>query len=129
MVSGGFDKRAIVWKIPQETQLVFKERNYSLDCVTAINQFTFVTGSQDGEISMWNVEKVKPVCSVKGAHSSGWVSALGGIYNTDMLVSGGMDDKLQFYKVDPENKLIEKVFNVRCVEFDHLGRSSQRYTV
>jgi hypothetical protein len=48
MVSGGFDKQAIVWKIPQETQLVFKDRNYSLDCVVAVDQKHFVTGSQDG---------------------------------------------------------------------------------
>jgi hypothetical protein len=48
MVSGGCDKRAIVWKIPQEVQLVFKERNYPLDCVIAVDQHHFVTGSQDG---------------------------------------------------------------------------------
>lgn len=48
MVSTGFDKRAIVWKIPQETQLKYKERNYSVDCVVAIDQQHFVTGSQDG---------------------------------------------------------------------------------
>ena len=48
MVSGGFDKRAIVWKIPQQNQLQFKERDYSLDCVCAVDPKHFVTGSQDG---------------------------------------------------------------------------------
>ena len=48
VVSAGFDKRAIVWKIPQQNQLQFKERDYSLDCVCAVDPKHFVTGSQDG---------------------------------------------------------------------------------
>lgn len=48
MVSVGLDKRAIVWKIPQETQLIYKERFYSLDSVLAIDSKHFVTSSQDG---------------------------------------------------------------------------------
>ena len=48
MVSCGFDRKPIVWKIPNETQLIFKERYYSLDCITAIDQHHFVVGSQDG---------------------------------------------------------------------------------
>ena len=64
---------------------------------------------------MYNTEKVKPVSSIKDAHASGWVSALGGIYNTDMVVSGAMDDQLHFHRVNLDQRTIEKAFSIRCV--------------
>ena len=48
MASVGFDKKAVLWKIPTENQLLYKERHFSLDCIAAIDQRHFVTGSQDG---------------------------------------------------------------------------------
>ena len=60
-------------------------------------------------------DKVKPVASIKSAHETGWVSALGTNFNTDMLVSGAADDQLNFYRVDPAAKHIEKKFSVHCV--------------
>lgn len=48
-------------------------------------------------------------------HTGGWIGAVGGMYNTDVVVSGGYDDQLVFYKVSPQNNKIEKNFTVRCV--------------
>lgn len=76
MVSGGYDKRPIVWKIPQESQLVFKERDYPLDTVRGINQTKFVSGGQDGEICLWSLNKIKPICKIKNMHKGGWIGSL-----------------------------------------------------
>jgi hypothetical protein len=66
-------------------------------------------------VALYNVSKLKPVTVIKDAHSSGWVSALACTYNTDMIVSGGMDDHLNFYQVAPAAGKIEKKFSIRCV--------------
>ena len=76
MVTAGYDKRPIIWKIPQESQLVFRERESSLDCVRGINPTHFVAGSQNGEISLWSMSKIKPVCKLKDCHKKGWIGAL-----------------------------------------------------
>ena len=55
--------------------------------------------------------------SVGEAHSNGWVGALAASYNTDLVVSGGIDDTLNFYEVSPEKQKIEKKFSVRCVDY------------
>lgn len=116
MVSCGFDRVAIVWKIPQQYQLIFKERSYSLDTVVALDQRHFATGSQDGEVCLFSLDKVKPMSSVKNAHPGGWIGALATNYNSDMLVSGGWDDQLNFYQLDLQKNSIEKKFDVRCVD-------------
>jgi ribosomal RNA-processing protein 9 len=102
MVSVGEDKRPIVWKISEETQLIFKDQNFSVDCVKGINPTTFVTGSQDGVVALWNNGKTKPVSHIEGAHTGGWISAIGGIWNSDFVATGGHDGEVCFFHVDTE---------------------------
>lgn len=64
---------------------------------------------------MYNVNKIKPLTIIKDAHANGWISALCSNYNTDMIVSGAIDDHLNFYQVDPLKEKLEKKFSVRCV--------------
>lgn len=76
MISASFDKRPIIWKIPQESQLIFKERNYAIDCIKGVNPTHFVSGGQDGEVCLWTLSKVKPVYKMKECHKGGWIGAL-----------------------------------------------------
>ena len=71
MISVGEDKRPIIWKIPEETQLIFKEKEYSMDCVKGINPTTFITGCQDGSLSLWNTSKTKPMKTLENTHENG----------------------------------------------------------
>jgi len=54
-----------------------------------------VSGSNDGSIGVWNINKKKPLSTVKQAHKSpystescGWISAIASYHNTDLLASG-----------------------------------------
>ncbi|KAK2882729.1 hypothetical protein FQN49_000041 [Arthroderma sp. PD_2] len=74
---GSRDRTARLWKVIDETQLVFraggmsKNCQYSpnsTDCVAAIPPTHFVTGSDSGAISLWSVHKKKPLHTIYEAH-------------------------------------------------------------
>ncbi|KAL1958766.1 hypothetical protein VTO42DRAFT_3885 [Malbranchea cinnamomea] len=73
---GARDRTARLWKVVDETQLVFrggssKTAQYaenSIDCVAVIPPTHFVTGSDSGDISLWSVHKKKPLHTIHQAH-------------------------------------------------------------
>ncbi|OXV10450.1 hypothetical protein Egran_01787 [Elaphomyces granulatus] len=73
---GARDRTARLWKIIDETQLVFrggssKHAEYhdnSLDCVAVIPPAHFVTGSDSGSLSLWSMHKKKPLYTIPLAH-------------------------------------------------------------
>lgn len=102
-VTCGFDKSAIVFKIDKETQMVFDEQLFSLDCVRAINQHFFVTGSQDGSVAFWNVGKKRPLKVFDTYRDKGWVSAIATHFNSDFLVTAGVDADIWFWHTRAED--------------------------
>ena len=70
-ISAGHDETARLWKIPEEVQLILRERKgVSLDCLAMINDQYFVTGSNEGTLSLWDIGKKKPIFSVRNAHAA-----------------------------------------------------------
>ena len=74
---GSRDRTVRVWKVVDETQLVFRadsnmrHEEYSassVDCVAALPPTHFVTGSDSGTISLWTIHKKKPLFTVAVAH-------------------------------------------------------------
>ncbi|ODH50957.1 hypothetical protein GX48_02918 [Paracoccidioides brasiliensis] len=73
---GARDRTARLWKVVDETQLVFrggssKGSSYvegSLDCVAVLPPTHFVTGSDSGAISLWSIHKKKPLYTIPQAH-------------------------------------------------------------
>ena len=49
------------WKIVDETQLIFKGHEYSIDNAKLLKENQFISGGQDGNISFWLKDKKKPV--------------------------------------------------------------------
>ena len=47
-VSSSRDKSVHVWKVLEESQLLFKTHTASVDCVSMFNEEHFVSGSEDG---------------------------------------------------------------------------------
>ena len=48
ITSGGRDSSVRIWKIVEESQLVFQGNNSSIDCVKLIDEQHFVSASDDG---------------------------------------------------------------------------------
>ncbi|XP_075497557.1 U3 snoRNP-associated protein-like EMB2271 [Primulina tabacum] len=69
----GRDRTMHLWKVPEESQLIFRASASSLECCCFISNDEFLSGSDDGSIEHWNVLRKKPVHIVKNAHTSSTV--------------------------------------------------------
>ncbi|KAJ6012273.1 hypothetical protein N7499_012759 [Penicillium canescens] len=73
---GARDRTARLWKVVDETQLVFrggaaKSAPYhesNIDCIAPLPPTHFVTGSDSGSICLWSVHKKKPLFTIRLAH-------------------------------------------------------------
>ncbi|KAL6542693.1 hypothetical protein OROHE_010213 [Orobanche hederae] len=66
----GRDRTMHLYKVPEESQLVFRAPASSLESCCFISNDEFLSGSDDGSIEYWNAVRKKPVHIVKNAHVS-----------------------------------------------------------
>ena len=74
LVSAGGDATARLWKVPEQTQLVFRAPPASeprIEVARAINETLFVTGAADGTLALWSASKKRPLYTVPLAHGTG----------------------------------------------------------
>ena len=124
LTSGGRDGTARIWKIVEESQLVFNAPSAtggntkdasskgsgivgsaSVDAIKLLDEQHFVTCGEDGHVSLWNVMKKKPVSTITRAHGSDssnndprWISAITTLHNTNLIASGSCDGHLKLWK-------------------------------
>lgn len=158
---GARDRTARLWKVVEETQLVFrgggggggekKSRNLNnglstkpqtynegcIDRVALIDEDTFITGSDNGSLSLWNIHKKKPVFTVALAHGlqppltpaeafsdeaptqkapgepqPRWITALATVPYSDLILSGSWDGWVRVWKVSEDKGRLEAVGRV-----------------
>lgn len=129
---GARDRTARLWKVVEETQLVFRSGSTrteytegSLDRVALVDEETFVTGSDNGTLALWSLQKKKPIATVPLAHGlehaltpaeasaeqdpdprkvvpkrqPRWITALATIPYSDIVVSGSWDGVVRVWRV------------------------------
>lgn len=147
---GARDRTARLWKVIEETQLVFrggggekksksstqgpKTQEGSIDRVAMIDEEMFVTGSDNGSLSLWAIHKKKPVFTLSLCHgveeamkpenysaeanpdpsivpapSPRWITALATIPYSDVILSGSWDGCVRAWRVSGDMKKIEAV--------------------
>ncbi|KFY63060.1 hypothetical protein V496_04222 [Pseudogymnoascus sp. VKM F-4515 (FW-2607)] len=158
---GARDRTARLWKVVEETQLVFrgggggdgkrargsstpKAMEGSMDRVAMIDEEMFVTGSDNGSISLWVIHKKKPIHTVSLAHGLDpalaldetsaevnpdpskapqpqprWITALATIPYSDVILSGSWDGQLRAWKVSDDRKKIEALGVVGTAGLPH----------
>ncbi len=154
---GARDRTARVWRIVEETQLVFRGggssdkkrpkkdedssaiRSYnegSIDRVALIDEDTFVTGSDNGSLSLWSLVKKKPVFTIPLAHGLDpamkpeeysanvdpgikvperqprWITALATVPLSDLVVSGSWDGEIRVWRVSEDKRKLESVGSI-----------------
>jgi len=124
VTAGGIENVARVWKIQEETQLIFNGTGGSMDTVQKIDNTHFVTGSDNGGISIWGTLKKKPLCGVSNAHGTNatngqpnWVSAVGALANSDLVVSGSCDGTVKFWRCTNNFKSLLPLFDIPVIGF------------
>jgi ribosomal RNA-processing protein 9 len=146
---GARDRTARLWKVVEETQLVFrggggekkskhhsgsKTQEGSIDKVAMIDEEMFITGSDNGSLSLWATHKKKPVFTLPLCHgvdpaltpeeysaetnpdpevvpqpSPKWITALATIPYSDVILSGSWDGCVRAWRVSGDKKRIEAV--------------------
>jgi ribosomal RNA-processing protein 9 len=146
---GARDRTARLWKVVEETQLVFrggggekkskhstgpKVQEGSIDKVAMIDEEMFVTGSDNGSLSLWVIHKKKPVFTLPLCHGfeaplkpeeasaevhpdpsivpqpqPRWITALATIPYSDVILSGSWDGHVRVWRVSDDKKKLEAV--------------------
>lgn len=126
VTSGGRDRTVRVWKIAEESQLVFHGHEGSIDCIQLINEEHMITGADDGSVSLWSVNKKKPLSTVKKAHGCHgdpgleqpyWVAAVAALQNSDTVASGSHNSQVQLWKCGLGYRGLERLFTVPVTGF------------
>ncbi|KAH3682621.1 hypothetical protein WICPIJ_006410 [Wickerhamomyces pijperi] len=158
---GARDRTAMLWKIADETRLTFrggdtapKKRGKkdieeeeeeeteepefyaegSIDCVTMVDDSHFITGSDNGSVSLWSLAKKKPIFTQYLAHglsatmadtsASGeaseelrklqvpkplpyWITALHSVPYSDIFFSGSWDGSIRLWKLHENMRSFE----------------------
>lgn len=119
ITGGGFESMVRMWKIHDETQLVFHGIGGSIDTIKKIDTAHFVTGDDNGCISIWGTLRKKPFCNVNNAHGTNknngqpnWVCAVGALENSDLIVSGSCDGTLKFWRCTNNYKSLLPLFEI-----------------
>lgn len=153
---GARDRTARLWKVAEETQLVFRgggpgssERKKdkaalaidprsnahegSMDRIAMLDEELFVTGSDNGSIALWSIQKKKPLFTLPRAHgvepalaldkASGekdpdpsvipppqprWITALRAIPYSDIILSGSWDGYVRVWRLSEDKRRIER---------------------
>jgi ribosomal RNA-processing protein 9 len=166
---GARDRTARLWKVIDETQLVFRggggEKKSqkgttaivmegSMDRIAMIDEEMFVTGSDNGSLSLWVTHKKKPIFTFPLAHGMNpalkaeeasaevnpdpnlvpapqpcWITALATIPYSDVILSGSWDGHVRAWKVSGDKKRIEALGVVGLPDSDSaMGRETQSLT-
>lgn len=119
VTSGGMENVVRVWKIQEETQLIFNGTGGSIDTVQKIDSSHFVTGNDSGCVSIWGTLKKKPLCNINNAHGTNtindqpnWISAVGALANSDLVVTGSFDGTLKFWRCTNNFKSLLPLFSL-----------------
>ncbi|EMR08680.1 hypothetical protein PNEG_02857 [Pneumocystis murina B123] len=131
---GSRDRTARLWKIAEESQMIFKREDKknnesqegSIDCVTMIDENHFLTGSDNGNICLWSIYKRKPIFTIYCAHGYDslkssqysaeldtsflpfhkprWITSLTSLPYSDIFLSGSWDGYIKLWKLSSDLK-------------------------
>eukprot|EP00958_Prasinococcus_capsulatus_P004107 scaffold382_cov380-Prasinococcus_capsulatus_cf.AAC.21 len=129
-VSVGRDRTCRLWKIQESSHLVLRAPAVasSIECCCMVNGQMWVTGAEDGSLSLWSMLKRKPVYTVEMAHSSdshgtaagyacAWVSSLAMCRGSDVVASGAGDGFVRLWQLKDSNASMEPLLALPCRGF------------
>ena len=100
-MSVGRDRTARVWKLQEESHLIFRggATMAPADTIATMNDHKhFLTGHEDGTLAMWNTAKKRPIYTTKTTTNDTYpITSLA--IHTDIAITGSHDGQLRFWKV------------------------------
>lgn len=86
-----------------------------IDAYRMLNEDWFTTGGEDGSLALWFAMKKKPAVLVPAAHGYSaagvprWISAIGCLKQSDLVVSGSNDGSIRLWRADVDARSLEQV--------------------
>ena len=118
LVTGGMDRSVRFWKIPEESQLVFRARSMVTESVAFVTQSQWVSGDQDGCVCLYTNTQKKPTATIRGAHPRNppeadapgcadsqcaeWVTSVAAARGTDLVASGAGNGVIRLWRAAGE---------------------------
>ena len=99
VVSVGADSTCRVWKIVEQSQLVFHGHRAAIEAVALLNDNIWVAGGQDGAVSLWLASKRAPVDFRPRAHGGRWITAVAACPRTDLIATGSSDGFVRLWSL------------------------------
>ncbi|XP_005177615.2 U3 small nucleolar RNA-interacting protein 2 [Musca domestica] len=103
-VTSGSDCTLRIWKITEESQLIYNGHRDSIEAVKFLNDENFISCGTDGSLGLWNALKKKPLHTstlVHGTQANGeanWITAISCVVNTDLVASGSCDGYIRLWQ-------------------------------
>jgi len=113
-ISVSSDRTCRLWKIADETHLVFRGHKSTVDTVQIMTDEGYLSGGQDGSLQLWKETQKKPVASVSAAHGFNganprWICAIASVKMSDYAASGSDDGSVRLWNVLQESRKIVPV--------------------
>ena len=99
VVSVGSDNTCRVWKIVEQSQLVFHGHKSAIEAVALLNDNIWVAGGQDGAVSLWIATKRAPIDFKERAHGGRWITAVAACRRTDLIATGSSDGFVRLWSL------------------------------
>lgn len=132
------DRTNRYWKVEDNAHLVFRGHKAPIDTARILTDSTFVSGSQDGKLCLWDHGKKTPISTVQQAHgledgvssqSARWISSVASVKACDMVASGSYDGFVRLWSVSPEANKFRPVKAVPVAGFVNALHISSRLLV
>lgn len=123
-VSSSSDRTVRLWKVAEESHLVFRGHKSNVDAVQVLTEDCVVSGSQDGTLSLWKDTLKHPVTSVPQSHgidtatgNACWVSSVATVKMSDLVISGSNDGFLRLWLASADTRQLEQCAEIPCEGF------------
>ncbi|XP_020203886.1 U3 snoRNP-associated protein-like EMB2271 [Cajanus cajan] len=98
-LTAGRDRSMQLFKVHEESRLVFRAPASSLECCCFVNNDELLSGSDDGSIELWTVMRKKPVYILRNAHALPVDSVQSDQKDSERLPNGNLENGYH----NPEN--------------------------
>lgn len=126
-LSCGSDRSVRLWRVNDESHLVYRGKNSMIDCVSMLTPDLFVSGDEGGHVSLWKQTQKRPIATIHGAHGTlddlpadndqrnRWIASLAAVPMSDVFASGSHDGYIRLWSVNegaPKDSKLRPLWSV-----------------
>lgn len=124
VLSGAEDRTVRLWRVADETQLLFANGHTApVDACALLHSDGFVSGGQDGQLTLWSAKRKKALATAPLAHGGApwggpcWLSSLCAPPYADVAISGSCDGFIRFWGCDEQERALTPLCTAPVVGF------------